>query len=150
MDKHQAQKIIKDTFERSFDMDRFTYFIKNLLNRIDESKAFHAHGYVKEGFRGIIKTYERIGTYNAPDDKKVDIIVVYLQKGSSLDHARVTQRNFAGRYLDDRGEKDAGLFAFVSPDEADWRFSLVKMDYKFDKNGKVKEGFTPCNVYPAP
>jgi len=144
MDKHQAQKIIKDTFERSFDMDRFTYFIKNLLNRIDESKAFHAHGYVKEGFRGIIKTYERIGTYNSADDKEVDIIVVYLQKGSSLDHARVTQRNFAGRYLDDRGEKDAGLFAFVSPDEEDWRFSLVKMDYKFDKNGKVKEEFTPA------
>jgi len=144
MDKHQAQKIIKDTFERSFDMDRFTVFIRNLLNRIDESKAFHAHGYVKEGFRGIIKTYERVGTYNATDDKKVDIIVVYLQKGSSLDHARVTQRNFAGRYLDDRGEKDAGLFAFVSPDEADWRFSLVKMDYKFDKNGKVKEEFTPA------
>ena len=144
MDKQQAQKIIKDTFERSFDMDRFTVFIKNLLNRIDESKAFHAHGYVKEGFRGIIKTYERVGTYNAPDDKKVDIIVVYLQKGSSLDHARVTQRNFAGRYLDDRGEKDAGLFAFVSPNEADWRFSLVKMDYKFDKNGKVKEEFTPA------
>ena len=144
MDKHQAQKTIKDTFERSFDMDRFTVFTKNLLNRIDESKAFHAHGYVKEGFRGIIKTYERVGTYNAPDDKKVDIIVVYLQKGSSLDHARVTQRNFAGKYLIDRGQKDAGLFAFISPDPADWRFSLVKMDYKFDKNGKVKEEFTPA------
>jgi len=148
MDKQQAQKIIKDTFERSFDMDRFTVFIKNLLNRIDESKAFHAHGYVKEGFRGIIKTYERVGTYNAPDDKKVDIIVVYLQKGSSLDHARVTQRNFAGRYLDDRGEKDAGLFAFVSPDEEDWRFSLVKLDYKFEQSTsgkmKVKEEFTPA------
>ena len=148
MDKQQAQKIIKDTFERSFDMDRFTVFIKNLLNKIDESKVFHAHGYVKEGFRGIIKTYERIGTYNSTDDKKVDIIVVYLQKGFSLDHARVTQRNFAGRYLDDRGEKDAGLFAFVSPDETDWRFSLVKMDYKFEqtKSGKmkVKEEFTPA------
>ena len=148
MNKQQAQKIIKDTFERSFDMNRFTVFMKNLLNRIDESKAFHAHGYVKEGFRGIIKTYERVGTYNATDDKKVDIIVVYLQKGFSLDHARVTQRNFAGRYLDDRGEKDAGLFAFVSPDETDWRFSLVKMDYKFEhaKTGrmKVKEEFTPA------
>jgi len=122
--------------------------MKNLLNSIDESKAFHAHGYVKEGFSGIIKTYERIGTYNSTDDKKIDIIIVYLQKGFSLDHARVTQRNFAGRYLVDRGEKDAGLFAFVSPDETDWRFSLVKMDYKFEmtKTGrmKVKEEFTPA------
>ena len=144
MDKQQAQQIIKDTFEHSFDMDRFTVFIKNFLNRIDESKAFHARGYVKEGFRGIIKTYERIGTCHSGDDKEVDIIVAYLQKGSSLYHARVTQRNFAGKYLTDRGEKDAGLFAFVSPGEEDWRFSLVKMDYKFDKNGKVKEEFTPA------
>jgi hypothetical protein len=148
MDKQQAQAIIKNTFESPFDKVRFTNFIKNLLNRIDESKAFHAHGYLKEGFRGIIKTYERIGTYNSADDKKVDIIVVYLQKGSSLDHARVTQRNFAGKYLIDRGQKDAGLFAFVSPGEADWRFSLVRMDYKFEetKTGrmKVKEEFTPA------
>ena len=99
MNKQQAQQIIRDTFESSFDKNGFTGFIKNLLNRIDESKAFHAHGYVKDGFRGIIKTYERIGTYDSADDKKIDIIIVYLQKGFSLDHARVTQRNFAGRYL---------------------------------------------------
>jgi hypothetical protein len=106
MDKRQAQEIIRETFESPFDKVRFTNFIKDLLNRIDESKAFHAHGYVKEGFRGVIKTYERIGTYNSADDKKIDIIIVYLQKGFSLDHARVTQRNFAGRYLADRDNKN--------------------------------------------
>ena len=140
MNKQQAQEIIKNTFESPFDKVRFTNFVKNLLNNIDESKAFHAHGYVKEGFRGVIKTYERVGTYNSADDKKIDIIVVYLQKGFSLDHARVTQRNFAGRYLADRDNKNAGLFAFVSPEESDWRFSLVKMDYKFEqsKSGGMK------------
>jgi len=30
-------------------------------------------------------------------------------------------------------EKDAALVAFISPNDADWRFSLVKMDYKFDQ-----------------
>ena len=44
--------------------------------------------------------------------------------------------------------KDAALAAFVSPDEEDWRFSLVKMDYKFEKTKtgrmKVKEEFTPA------
>ncbi|MEA3415968.1 MAG: class I SAM-dependent DNA methyltransferase, partial [Thermodesulfobacteriota bacterium] len=148
MDKKQAQELIKETFESPFDKVRFTNFIKNLLNSIDKSKAFHAHGYVKEGFSGVIKTYERIGTYTSANDKKIDIIIVYLQKGFSLDHARVTQRNFAGRYLADRGTKHAGLFAFVSPEESDWRFSLVKMDYKFEqtKSGsmKVKEEFTPA------
>jgi hypothetical protein len=146
MDKQQAQEIIKDTFESPFDKARFMKFIKDLLNRIDESKAFHAHGYVKEGFRGVIKTYERIGTYNSADDKKIDIIIVYLQKGFSLDHARVTQRNFAGRYLADRDNKNAGLFAFVSPEESDWRFSLVTIDYEIVQskagNWKGQEKFS--------
>ncbi len=44
--------------------------------------------------------------------------------------------------------KDAALAAFVSPNKEDWRFSLVKMDYKFEKiktgRLKVKEEFTPA------
>lgn len=140
MNQEQAKKLIKDTFESAFNKCRFIIFIKNLLNSIDGSKAFHAHGYVKESFKNIIKTYERVGTYESPDGKKIDIIIVYLQKTFSINHARVTQRNFAGQYLSDRDEKDAGLFAFVSPNESDWRFSLVKMDYGFRKNpnGKPK------------
>jgi hypothetical protein len=44
--------------------------------------------------------------------------------------------------------KDAALVAFISPDEEDWRFSLVKMDYKFEETEtgkvKIKEEFTPA------
>ncbi|MBE3089822.1 MAG: hypothetical protein IMZ45_02155, partial [Actinobacteria bacterium] len=36
MDKQQAKRIIKETFEQPFDKKRFTAFIKNLLNRIEE------------------------------------------------------------------------------------------------------------------
>ncbi|GAH17514.1 unnamed protein product [marine sediment metagenome] len=61
------------------------------------------------------------------------------------------QRNFIAWYLrgDYDGEmKDASLAAFVSPDEEDWRFSLIKMDYSLgeDKKGRVKisEEFTPA------
>jgi len=61
------------------------------------------------------------------------------------------QRNFIAWYLNgSRGgvQKDAALAAFVSSNESDWRFSLVKMDYKFEltKTGrmKVKEEFTPA------
>lgn len=140
MDQEQAKTLIKNTFESAFDKNRFTLFTKNLLNSIDESKYFHAHSYVKESFKNFIKTYERIGTYKSPDGKTIDIVIVYLQKAFSIHHARVTQRNFAGKYLSDRGEKDAGLFAYVGPDETDWRFSLVTMDYSFKEtaNGKHK------------
>ncbi|MDO9289309.1 MAG: hypothetical protein Q7T83_11030, partial [Thermodesulfovibrionales bacterium] len=151
MDKQQAQDIVKDTLQNPFDRERFVYFVKNLLNKIDESKAFHARGYVPEIFKDHVKTYERIGTYTDPEDKKTDIIIVYLQKETALDRARTTQRNFIARYLKDRGEKDAGLIAFVSPDEEDWRFSFVKMEYRLAETptGKIKaeEEFTPARRY---
>ena len=149
MDKLQSHKIVKDTFQNQFDKDRFVFFIKNLLNNIDESKAFHAHGYVKHQYKqitGVVKTYERIGSYVDTDGKKIDILIVYLEKENSIDRARTTLRNFVADYLKQRDQKDAALVAFVSPNFDDWRFSLVKMDYKFEKgktgNMKVKEEFT--------
>ena len=151
MNKNDAINLIKDTFETSFSKDRFVLFAKNLLNTFDESKAFHAHGYVLEVYKSHVKTYERLGTYIDPNGKKIDILIVYLQKESSIERARTAQRNFIAQYLKDRGEKDAGLIAFVSPNLNDWRFSFVKMEYKFEKTDKgyikAKEKFTPSKRY---
>ncbi|MBW2045567.1 MAG: Eco57I restriction-modification methylase domain-containing protein [Deltaproteobacteria bacterium] len=146
-----AKQLVRDTLQNSFDKERFIYFVKNLLNAIDESKAFHARGYVPEIFKDYVKTYERLGTYTDPEEKRVDILVVYLQKESTLDRARTAQRNFIARYLKDRGEKDAGLIAFVSPNKEEWRFSFVKMEYKLTETPKgtvkAKEEFTPARRY---
>jgi len=152
MDKELAGRIIKNTFQNPFDKNRFVYFIKNLLNQYDEAKSFYLQGcYIPKAFKNFIKAYERIGTYIDPEEKKIDILIVYLQRGNILDRARTAQRNFIARYLKERGEKDAGLIAFVSPQEEDWRFSFVKMEYKFEKTPKgyvkVKEKFTPARRY---
>ena len=37
MDKKQAQALIKETFESPFDKNRFTSFVRNLLNEIEEA-----------------------------------------------------------------------------------------------------------------
>lgn len=152
MNKETCYKIVKDTLQNGFDKERFIFFIKNLLNEINESKAFHAHGYVRHQFKqvaGIVKTYERIGTYVDPEEKKIDLLIVYLEKEKLIDRARTSLRNFVADYLKQRGQKDAALVAFVSPNFNDWRFSLIKMDYKFEegKSGKikVKEEFTPAH-----
>lgn len=151
MRTEDAKRIVRDIFQKPFDKDRFVYFIKNLLNEIDESKAFHVRGYVPEIFKNFVKTYERIGTYTDPDGKRLDVMIVYLQKESTLERARTAQRNFIARYLKDRGEKDGGLVAFVSPGNSDWRFSLVKMEYKLAQTAKGnvvgKEEFTPAKRY---
>jgi len=150
MDKQQAKWIIKDTFEQPFDKERFIRFVKNLLNRIEEAPFTYRGNYILDAFEQHINSLERIGKYS-DGEYKIDILVIHLKKEASIERARTMQRNFVAWYLNGSrgGElKDAALVAFVSPDKADWRFSLVKMDYKFEqgKTGrmKVKEEFTPA------
>ncbi len=150
MDKQQAQQIIRDTFENPFNKSGFAGFIKNLLNRIDEAPFTYQGNYIPDAYKQYIKTLERIGKFS-DGENRIDILVITLQKATSLERARTMQRNFIAWYLNgSRGGvmKDAALAAFVSPDAADWRFSLIKMDYKFEKSKtgrmKVKEEFTPA------
>ncbi|MBU2615037.1 MAG: class I SAM-dependent DNA methyltransferase, partial [Elusimicrobia bacterium] len=153
MDKTSAIKLVQDTFQKPFNKEQFIPFIKNILNKLDESKAFPkvSGAYIKEIFREYVNSYERLGTYTDNEGKHIDVLIVYLQKESTIERARTAQRNFAARYLMDRDEKDAGLIAFVSPNSEDWRFSLVKMDYKFTETAsgkvKVKEEFTPAKRF---
>ncbi|MDD2716798.1 MAG: TaqI-like C-terminal specificity domain-containing protein [Candidatus Wallbacteria bacterium] len=150
MEKSQARKIVRETFESPFDKTRFTFFIKNLLNKIEDAPFTYQGNYIHAPFRPFISTLERIGKYSI-DEHIIDILIVRLKKETSIERARTMQRNFVAGYLNgSRGDtqKDAALVAFVSPDCEDWRFSLVKMDYRLVQgvNGKVKakEEFTPA------
>ncbi|MFC2085347.1 Eco57I restriction-modification methylase domain-containing protein [Bacteroidota bacterium] len=150
MNKQQAQQTIRDTFESSFNKDGFTGFIKNLLNEIEDAPLTYQGNYIPDGYKQNIKILERVGKFS-DGENSIDVLVITLQKGTSLERARTMQRNFIAWYLNGSrgGEmKDAALVAFVSPGEEDWRFSLVKMDYKFEKTKtgrmKVKEEFTPA------
>ena len=155
MDKEQAKRIIKDTFETSFNEEKFISFIMNLLNLkqsdIENTSFGIRQGYnIPEMFRPYISRFQRIAKY-LKDDNRIDVLIVYLKKENSIERARSRQRNFIAGYLKGNygsdKSKDAALVAFVSPNEADWRFSLVKMDYRFEegKSGKIKvrEEFTP-------
>ena len=146
MDKQQARQIIKETLEKPFDKGRFTGFVRNLLNHIEDAPFTYQGTYIPEKFRPYIKTLERIGKFS-DGENSLDILVITLQKETSLERARTMQRNFIAWYLNgSRGGqmKDAALVAYVSPGQADWRFSLVKMDYRFDAQGRVREEFTPA------
>jgi len=151
MDKQQARNLISETFETTFDKTRFTSFIKNLLNQIEETPTTVYRGnLIPDAYEQYISSLERIGKYT-DGEHKIDILVVKLKKETSIERGRTMQRNFIAWYLNgSRGGvmKDAALAAFVSPNNEDWRFSLVKMDYRFEegKGGrvKVKEEFTPA------
>lgn len=148
MEKQQARRIIRETFEASFDKSKFTLFIKNLLNNIDEERFVYKGNYIPDAYRQYIKLLERVGKFS-DGENSIDILIVTLLKDTSLEHARTMQRNFIAWYLNGShggAMKDAALVAFVSPNETDWRFSLVRMDYIFERdkadNLKVREEFT--------
>jgi hypothetical protein len=146
MDKLAARKLVKDTFERPFDKPRFTYFAKNLFQSLDQSRPFtYAGNTVPKAYQDYISSMERIGQYVDSDDKKIDTLVVRLKKETSLERARTMQRNFIAWYLNgSRDYKDAAVVAFLSPEEEDWRFSLVKMEYSLDGEGKPIQELTPA------
>ena len=130
MNHQQARNLVKETLAQVFDKGRFTAFIGNLLKRIDTGKAFSCNSqYVKDAFKPHVTRYERLASYTAPDQRKIDIMVVHLTDEAKLTRARTALRNFVADYLKKRGRKDAALVAFVSPSESAWRFSYVKMEY---------------------
>ncbi len=151
MDKSAATRIIENTFDDSFDKTRFTNFVRNLFNEIENSSFVYGGGRIPDTYKPYINSLERIGKYSDGDGNKIDVLIVNLKKDTSLERARTMQRNFIAWYLNgSRGEqlKDAAVAAFVSPNEDDWRFSLVKMDYVTEQTLagkiKVKTEYTPA------
>jgi hypothetical protein len=154
MEKSVARKLIQDTFQVSFSKERFVSLVKNIFNHIDETKNFIYRGnYIPNAYEPFIRSLERIGKFVDTEDNKTDILIVHLKRDSSLEHARTRQRNFIAWYLNGSrgGElKDAALVAFYTDNSADWRFSLIKMDYSLESNAgktKVTTELTPARRY---
>lgn len=134
MEKAIAIKLLVDTLQKPFDEAQFRQFARNLVNDLDESKAFQAQGnYIKDAYKQQVRQYKRIGQYVDPDENTLDILVVRLQQPTSLDRARTMQRNFIAQYLQDRDQKEAALVAYTTDGSTDWRFSLVRLDYRLEQ-----------------
>jgi len=155
MDTQAAARIIKDTFENSFDKGRFINLSKNLFKHLDVSGNFLWAGNRLPNagaFQPYIDSIERIGKSDAQStsEDQIDVLIVNLKKETSLERARTRQRNFVGRYLEDK-QRTAALVAFVPPNPANWRFSLVRMDYNIAQSPsgriKVETELTPARRY---
>ncbi|MBI5649964.1 MAG: class I SAM-dependent DNA methyltransferase [Chloroflexi bacterium] len=141
MNRTQAQAIVRETFTAAFDRARFLQLTRELLNRLDESKAFaHNSQYVKDAFKEHVARFERLGTYTSPEQETLDVLIVHLTRDSKLERARTAIRNFVADHLKERDDKDAALVAFVSPSETQWRFSYVKMEYAMTATAAGKIG----------
>jgi hypothetical protein len=152
MSPKQAQQQISDIFSRSFDRERYSAFLANLLNKVEPRDGHYTGNYVPEAYREHINQYWRIGKYTDPEGEELDLLVVEVKSLAKLDRARSALRNFAINRLK-QFEKEASLIAFYASDDggADWRFSFVKIEHEAfkDEKGKVKlkEQLTPAKRY---
>jgi tRNA1(Val) A37 N6-methylase TrmN6 len=147
MNKAEATSLVQGAFESDYSAEYFVRFINNLFKGeytpLDKRRDGH---YVREAFRRFVQRYRVIGTYQDAEGISLDILEVTLQREGSLERARTAQRNFISDYLK-KNNRDAALVAFLSPDQHDWRFSLVKLEYSLEvKDGKLKteEELTPA------
>src|SRR3990170_943692 len=155
MDSSTAVKLIRDTFQNQFDRGRFAFFVRNLLNHIDDSKPFIYRGkFIPDAYIPYVHSFERIGKYTDTEGNEIDILTVHLKRETSLVQARTRQRNFISWYLNgSRGGvlKDAALVAFYTDHPEDWRFSLIKMEYKLGetKTGRItaRQELTPARRF---
>ena len=129
MNDNAALNLIRNTFENSFDRERFLIFAKNLFHFLDTDTFIYRGNLIPDAYDAHIKTLERLGKYEDIDGHKIEVLAVCLNKQSSLERARTLQRNFIAWYLNgSRGgvTKDAALVAFYTKDSYDWRLSLVR------------------------
>ena len=152
MDKKQAQQEIQEVFSNAFDRERYTTFLRNLLNKVEPRDGHYTGNFVPDAYRDHIHQYWRIGKYTDPDGEELDLLVVEVTTLSKLERARSALRNFAINRLK-QFEKEASLIAFYAKEDggADWRFSFVKIEHEAfkDDNGKVKlkQELTPAKRY---
>jgi hypothetical protein len=154
MNKKQAQQTIQKLFTKSFELDSYQHFLRNLLNNFEPRNGHYTGNYIPDAFNKHVNQYWRIGKYIDPENTELDLYVVEVKSLSKLDRARTALRNFAVRTLQTFGGKDSALIAFYAKEDggADWRFSFVKIEHnaKLDeKSGKVKleKELTPAKRY---
>ncbi len=152
MEKRQAQECIGEVLKSRFDQKQFERFMCNLLNEYEPQNKSYSGNLIPEAFREHISHYKRIGKYTDPEGEQLDILIVQTKTVKKLERARTALRNFVVRHLK-TFDKQYALAAFYSKEDngAEWRLSLIKIDYESQRNEdgkiKVKEDLVPARRF---
>jgi len=132
MNYGNAEEILKKTFNKeNFNEVNFKEFLHHLfakkINIIDSVQN------VEPEYQSHIKSCKIIGEFVDINNQEIVLLIVKLAPQKELDRSRTLQRNFIAEILKN-SFKSYALVAFVSSDEANWRFSLVKLEISFNEN----------------
>lgn len=151
MDSQRAVKLLDETFNQEFDIERFAIFISELFNHFNFKRNFKDDSVpLSTEYNDYIEKLQSLGVYRDSNNETLEVFAVKLKRDSSVEKARTMQRNSIATYLK-KFNRNASLVAFYGDDEEDWRFSFVKVDYELfkDEKGdlKVDEKLTPAKRY---
>ncbi|SMP02257.1 Eco57I restriction-modification methylase [Desulfurobacterium pacificum] len=134
------ENIVKTLIENPFDKSNFETFLKTVFESADFEERFEIANLENypERFKETIKKAEIFGTYEDEENNRILFITVELNKETTLERARKTQRDFVARIIDEYNA-EAAIVAFYVPDSENWRLSFVFKTYTFDKSGILKE-----------
>ncbi|MBZ4664247.1 MAG: hypothetical protein JG776_1965 [Caloramator sp.] len=139
-----SKGFVKNIFENEFNMDVFKRFIRCIFKEVEESNINTTITSFPQNLSVIFKEIRTIGYYTDCNNEKLAIVVIYLKRNKSLEKSRTAQRNIVKWYLTQKDNKvSSALVAFVQPNELNWRFSLVKVDYNYDENNRLKQFISP-------
>ncbi|TJX15132.1 hypothetical protein E9840_03455 [Tissierella creatinini] len=136
--------ILKDTFKNRFDISRFQKFTREFFNEPNMLQGLRDERIWLE-YKNSISAYYKIASYQDSASNRVLILAVELKKGSSVERARSLQRNFISKILDG-SDYEGAIVGFYTPDEINWRLSLVRLDYSLTSKG-VELDLTPAKRY---
>lgn len=137
-------KILEETFNNAFNIERFSKFIKEFFNEPKMFPSRRSDAVWKE-YNEHISAYYKIANYFDIEDNKLLVLAVEIKKDKSVERARTMQRNFVSKVLDQNGF-EAAIVAFYNPTELNWRLSFVRLDYSFTDKG-LELDLTPARRY---
>ncbi|MDR3290818.1 MAG: hypothetical protein LBT10_01585, partial [Methanobrevibacter sp.] len=145
MDHTKAENLLNELFDNKFNQNKFELFLTELFNGF---KPIGGKVNFEKQYNEYVESVNYLGLHHDKNSREnLAIYVVKLKKNSSRDRARVMQRNLIGMLLD-QYKRDAGLVAFYSGDQEDWRFSFVKVDYEIDSETiNVKKTFSSAKRF---
>jgi len=88
MQKSEAITRIDKTFSSVISEEKFTLFVKNLLNDIDTTRYNeYRENLIKNAYKNHIRQYKRIGKYTDRNSQALDVLIIEVKDQYNLDKA---------------------------------------------------------------
>ena len=99
--------------------------------------SWQSNNNLPQSLKEYINEYKILGNQRNSNGEDLIVVTARLSSENAVEKSRHIQRNFATHIIENKGA-DACLISFFSENYEDWRFSIVKIDYRREVSEKGK------------